>query len=118
MFFDRELCKYISELVRDIGLYGDEDLNTKSWIGRIKTPDKIKVSILKREGCLCAICKEKIQKANMTIDHIIPLSQGGHNDIINLQATCKKCNAEKKNHLDEVETSFPSIILKHMGKRP
>lgn len=114
LFFDRELCKYISELIYNIGLYGNEDSNTKSWISRKKTPDRIKVSLLQRESHSCAICKRKIQKSNMTIDHIIPLSQGGHNDIVNLQTVCEKCNLRKKNQSKEVKTSIPSIILKYM----
>ena len=43
----------------------------------------------------CAICGRKIDFADMTVDHKIPLSKGGTNDFDNLQAACLRCNAMK-----------------------
>lgn len=40
--------------------------------------------------CLC--CGE-IKK--LTVDHVIPLSKGGDNDIHNIQPLCKSCNSKK-----------------------
>lgn len=39
----------------------------------------------------------------LTIDHIIPRSKGGNNDLINLQILCLKCNEEKANKIEELE---------------
>ncbi len=44
-------------------------------------------------GNKCIICGNK----NITIDHIIPVSRGGTNDIDNLQPLCKSCNSSKGN---------------------
>jgi 5-methylcytosine-specific restriction protein A len=38
-------------------------------------------------------------KAFLTIDHRIPVSKGGTNDIDNLQAMCSKCNGAKGNRV-------------------
>jgi 5-methylcytosine-specific restriction endonuclease McrA len=40
--------------------------------------------------CLCCSKKEKL-----TVDHVIPLSKGGSNDIDNIQPLCMTCNRKK-----------------------
>ena len=41
--------------------------------------------------CLCCGCND----TPMTADHVIPLSKGGRNDIINIQPLCRPCNSSK-----------------------
>lgn len=50
----------------------------------------------------CAICGEK---KPLTVDHIIPLSKGGSDDISNIQPLCRNCNSKKSNKLDYSQTS-------------
>lgn len=45
-----------------------------------------------RYGNICLMCH---QKKKLTVDHIIPVSQGGMSDIENLQPLCRSCNAKK-----------------------
>ena len=57
------------------------------------TEDDIKLlKQLQKNKCLC--CGKKV---TLTIDHIVPLAQGGRNDIINLQGLCLSCNSSKQN---------------------
>lgn len=49
-----------------------------------------------RRNPLCVKCFEKGRKVGATnVDHIIPLSRGGSNHRINLQALCHSCHSRK-----------------------
>lgn len=44
----------------------------------------------------CPCCGEKFTRKNKpTVDHVIPLTKGGTNDIGNIQPLCKSCNSRK-----------------------
>lgn len=45
-------------------------------------------------GC-CAICGKPVKFKELTVDHILPLSRGGTNNMDNLQLACKECNLTK-----------------------
>jgi len=40
-------------------------------------------------------CKQCGSNKDLTIDHIIPLSQGGTSESLNLQVLCRECNQAK-----------------------
>lgn len=71
----------------------------------------IKRQIHDRQNGLCAYCGRHRNIKYMTVDHIIPLSKGGTDDISNLQCTCKMCNRLKDNMLPHEFTAFVRCIL-------
>lgn len=57
-----------------------------------KEARKMRPEIIGRDGRLCRSCGTT-QK--LTVDHIVPLSRGGTNDLDNLQLLCRSCNSIK-----------------------
>ena len=43
----------------------------------------------------CLRCGRREPEIELTIDHVVPLSQGGRNSIENLQPLCRTCNLSK-----------------------
>jgi len=55
--------------------------------------------VFARDGHQCLRC---LTTADLTLDHIVPISQGGTNAEDNLQTLCRRCNGAKasKNTID------------------
>ena len=60
-------------------------------------PDSLRYQALKASGGRCALCGATKNEAPLEIDHIIPRSRGGKNELANLQVLCSKCNRAKSN---------------------
>ena len=52
--------------------------------------------VLERDGHRCVYCDADLKDVTAAIDHRVPVSAGGTNEVDNLQATCKTCNSRKK----------------------
>jgi 5-methylcytosine-specific restriction endonuclease McrA len=84
----------------------------------------------------CSYCAKPISKFQRTIDHVIPVSKGGTEDVNNKVWSCRSCNQKKKdllprewlqvleeeysktkhkNQLDKIKKQINSI-LKYAGK--
>jgi len=64
---------------------------------RLKTTEWQRLrEIVLNDSPLCRICHEKgLTVAADHVDHIVPLSLGGNNDIKNLQPICRECHFDK-----------------------
>lgn len=65
----------------------------------IRHQGSISISVLisevfKRDNYTCKYCGRK--GGILEVDHIIPFSKGGSNDLINLATSCRRCNRQKK----------------------
>ncbi|MDY6879535.1 MAG: HNH endonuclease [Desulfatiglans sp.] len=45
---------------------------------------------------ICYYCHSKVGRAQLTMDHIVPLSRGGKSKKGNIVPACKTCNNKKK----------------------
>lgn len=59
---------------------------------RKKLSDKVRRTVLAQGNHQCAHCK---RTESLEIDHVIPFSHGGTDDLLNLQVLCRWCNAHK-----------------------
>lgn len=55
--------------------------------------NEIFVMIGRRDGFFCSVCSS--HGSDLQIDHVIPVSKGGTNDLGNLQLLCRDCNILK-----------------------
>ena len=54
------------------------------------------------QNCKCYYCNIDLQKTEVTMDHVVPVSKGGKSTKNNVVPCCKDCNNQKK-HLGPVE---------------
>jgi diadenosine tetraphosphate (Ap4A) HIT family hydrolase/5-methylcytosine-specific restriction endonuclease McrA len=66
----------------------------------------LRYEVLKRAEFHCELCGISADLKALEVDHILPRSRGGGDDMENLQALCYSCNAMKR---DRDDTDFRSI---------
>jgi ATP adenylyltransferase len=57
----------------------------------------VRYSVFKRANFHCELCGIRADDKALEVDHIVPKSLGGADDITNYQALCYSCNASKGN---------------------
>ena len=65
-----------------------------------KINTEIKKFVIQKRAKACCeycICQTRYSTQSFSIDHIIPISKGGNNDINNLALSCQGCNSHKYN---------------------
>jgi ATP adenylyltransferase len=60
-------------------------------------PADVRYQVLTASKGRCALCGATSDERRIEVDHIIPRSRGGSNDITSLQALCDVCNRGKSN---------------------
>ena len=57
-----------------------------------------RLAIYTRDGFACCYCGSSVEEGvKLTLDHIIPHSLGGGNEVSNLITCCHKCNSSRGN---------------------
>ena len=57
----------------------------------------VRYSVFKRANYRCELCGIKADDKALEVDHVVPKSLGGADDLTNYQALCYSCNASKGN---------------------
>ena len=58
-------------------------------------PARLRHEVFQRDNYRCRECGATNKETTLEIDHIVPVSKGGTNNINNLQTLCKTCNRAK-----------------------
>lgn len=85
-------------------------------VGEFRTAFEKNRKIILASQDVCALCGKPVDKSvkypdamSAVVDHIIPISKGGHpSDISNLQLAHRWCNRQKADKLIETRQSFVS----------
>lgn len=56
---------------------------------------KLRFEVFKRDSFRCQYCGAEAPNVLLHVDHILPVAEGGSNDITNLVTSCEPCNAGK-----------------------
>lgn len=68
----------------------------KSKKSRKQISSRLRVQVLDRDNSTCQLCGATLNDGvKLHVDHIIPVSKGGTNDLDNLQTLCEQCNLGK-----------------------
>lgn len=73
--------------------------------------------LYERSGGRCALCGRRLTLEEVTLDHILPISEGGCDDMNNLQIACFDCNQFKGNILPDEFMERVIRIFMYQTKR-
>jgi len=74
-----------------------KDFSEKKRKIREFIPASLRHEVFKRDGYKCVECGATKETTTLHVDHIIPKSEGGTDELDNLQTLCDKCNLAKSN---------------------
>lgn len=74
-------------------------INGKSKLNNKRNPidSRLRHECFKRDNYKCVDCGATKDEKTLHVDHIIPVSQGCSDELINLQTLCRDCNMAKSN---------------------
>lgn len=99
--------KYKKELTR----LENEKQHLKHRLKKYKNtshvPKSVRKAVYERDNHTCQCCGIK---EDLTLDHIVPRSRGGSNDMNNLQTLCKSCNFRKGTEFIDYRKVKPLMV--------
>ena len=59
---------------------------------------KTRFAVLDRDQHRCVVCGATPEDDRLVVDHILPVSLGGSDEMDNLRTLCNECNVGRSNH--------------------
>lgn len=101
-----------------VDLRTDETIKENNKVKRKSFSNTERITVYNKTKGRCAICGNYVPFDMFTVDHIVPLTKGGNNEISNLQCACKVCNLIKQDILPEdLMDKLTQIILYQMNRK-
>lgn len=116
----KNLQKKASKKLRGFFIYGIKENGNLFMVHkgkRIQFTREQRIEVYNRYDGYCNLCGRKLDFAEMTLDHIIPLGKGGTNHLENLQCSCEMCNSIKQNILPQDFMERISCIYLYQTKK-
>jgi 5-methylcytosine-specific restriction endonuclease McrA len=67
----------------------------------------VKRQLLRQYGAVCALCEHRIvNMKDVTLDHIVPLSKGGVDELDNICLAHENCNQAKRDMMPDEWAAF------------
>jgi 5-methylcytosine-specific restriction endonuclease McrA len=83
----------------------------KEYVPERRTPAFTRMNVFLRDRWECQYCGERFSTPELTFDHLIPRSRGGHTAWNNIVTACYDCNLRKGDRLSHecgmVPATFP-----------
>lgn len=79
-------------------LTAQKEVNPEQELDFYNVPEN-RVKVYERDGYRCRYCGKQLTLETVTLDHIVPVSKGGGNDLQNLVTACLDCNSKKTGRL-------------------
>ncbi len=94
---DKKYWEHVDDIIsKEAQKIVNQDKNTN-----IKKRDpiesRLRHEVFKRDGYKCLECGKTKENTTLHVDHITPVSQGGTDELDNLQTLCQACNLAKCN---------------------
>lgn len=88
-------------------------------MGRTPLSKKTRFEVFKRDSFTCQYCGKSAPDVILEVDHIIPVAQGGTDDLFNLVTSCRDCNRGKGKRMlsDKTTIEKQKAELDKLNKR-
>ena len=90
----------VAEHLHEEGIVLVWEEDAKEEVGPPEIPNTKDV-LYQRQNGSCGGCGDHMRQRNLTVDHIVPRSKGGSDDMENLQLLCQACNSMKGDRTQE-----------------
>lgn len=84
-------------------------ISLKEYIPTKRRPAFTRFNVFLRDRFTCQYCGQSLPTHDLTFDHVIPRSKGGHTTWENVVTACSPCNLVKGSRLPREAKMFPLV---------